>query len=63
MNFYIGDPHQANEAIIRLRNRPFADVDEMDEAIISNWNSRVTNGDTVFILGDMMFRNKREPSE
>jgi len=63
MNFYIGDPHLGHEAIIRLRNRPFADVDEMDEAIISNWNSRVTNGDTVFILGDMMFRNKREPSE
>ena len=62
MNFYIGDPHLGHEAIIRLRNRPFADVDEMDEAIISNWNSRVTNGDTVFILGDMMFRNKREPS-
>ena len=50
MNFYIGDPHLGHEAIIRLRNRPFADVDEMDEAIISNWNSRVTNGDTVFIL-------------
>lgn len=63
MNFYIGDPHLGHEAIIRLCNRPFADVDEMDEAIISNWNSRVTNGDTVFILGDMMFRNKREPSE
>ena len=63
MNFYIGDPHLGHEAIIRLRNRPFADVDEMDEEIISNWNSRVTNGDTVFILGDMMFRNKREPSE
>ena len=48
MNFYIGDPHLGHEAIIRLCNRPFADVDEMDEAIISNWNSRVTNGDTVF---------------
>ena len=63
MNFYIGDPHLGHEAIIRLCNRPFADVDEMDDAIISNWNSRVTNGDTVFILGDMMFRNNREPSE
>ena len=29
MNFYIGDPHLGHEAIIRLCNRPFADVDEM----------------------------------
>lgn len=50
MNFYIGDPHFGHEAIIRLCNRPFADVDEMDETLINNWNSRVTNGDTVFIL-------------
>lgn len=63
MNFYIGDPHSGHEAIIRLCKRPFADVDEMDETLINNWNSRVTNGDTVFILGDMMFRNKKEPSE
>lgn len=63
MNFYIGDPHLGHEAIIRLCDRPFANADEMDEAIIRNWNSRVTNGDTVFILGDMMFRMKKDPSE
>ena len=63
MNFYIGDPHLGHEAIIRLCDRPFASVDEMDEAIISNWNKRVTNSDTVFILGDMMFRMKKDPSE
>lgn len=63
MNFYIGDPHLGHKAIIRLCNRPFADVDEMDETIISNWNSRMTNGDTVFILGDMMYRNQKAPSE
>ena len=63
MNYYIGDPHLGHEAIIRLCSRPFASADEMDETIIENWNRRVTNGDTVFILGDLMFRNKKEPSE
>ena len=63
MNFYIGDPHLGHEAIIRLCDRPFANVDEMDETIISNWNGRVTNSDTVFILGDMMFRMRKDPSE
>lgn len=63
MNYYIGDPHLGHEAIIRLCNRPFSSVDEMDETIIANWNRRVTNADTVFILGDLMFRMKKEPSE
>lgn len=59
MNFYIGDPHLDHEAIIRLRDRPFASADEMDETIINSWNKRVTNADMVFILGDMMFRMKK----
>lgn len=59
MNFYIGDPHLGHEAIIRLRDRPFASADEMDETIINSWNKRVTNADIVFILGDMMFRMKK----
>ena len=63
MNFYIGDPHLGHAAIIRLCNRPFASVEEMDETIISNWNQRVTNADTVFILGDLMFRISKSPSE
>ena len=33
------------------------------EAIITNWNKRVTNADTVFILGDMMFRMQKHPTE
>ena len=55
MNFYIGDPHLGHEAIIRLCNRPFADVDEMNEAIVCNWNSAVTNQDTVYVLGDFIW--------
>ena len=33
MNFYIGDPHLGHEAIICLRDRPFASADEMDETM------------------------------
>lgn len=32
--------------------RPYASVDEMDEALISNWNSVVHDRDTVWHLGD-----------
>ena len=63
MIFYISDPHLGHENIIKHCNRPFSCADEMDEAIIENWNTRVTNGDTVRIMGDLMFRNRKHPEE
>lgn len=36
-------------------SRPFTTVDEMHEAIISKWNSKVQPHDTVWILGDISF--------
>ena len=36
--------------------RPYANIGEMNEALISAWNKRVTGNDTVYILGDMFFR-------
>lgn len=42
-----------HENIIRLCNRPFKDVAEMNSAIINNWNRVVTQKDTVYILGDV----------
>lgn len=49
MNFYISDLHIGHENVIRFDNRPFANADEMNDTIFSNWNSRVTRDDTVFI--------------
>ena len=51
-NFYIGDSHFGHRNIIRYDNRPFRTVTEMDNEIIENWNSVVTNHDTVYIVGD-----------
>lgn len=35
------------------KTRPFANVDEMNEKIIENWNNTVTAEDTVYVLGDL----------
>lgn len=58
MNYYIGDLHLGHDNCIHFDNRPFQSVDEMDEAIIQNWNGRVTSEDTVYILGDAFFKNE-----
>lgn len=61
MNYYISDLHFGHQNIIRLCNRPFKNVDEMDEKIIQNWNNVVKPEDTVYILGDLCFRNSKDP--
>ena len=54
-NFYISDLHIGHENVVRFDNRPFADVNEMNNKIIENWNGRVRTDDTVYILGDFIW--------
>lgn len=57
MIFYTADLHLSHKNIIRLCNRPFSSVEEMDAALIANWNAVVGAEDTVYILGDFSFRS------
>lgn len=50
--FFISDTHFDHHNIIEYCNRPFKDVQEMNEAIISNWNRVVSKDDIVYFLGD-----------
>ncbi len=60
MNYYIADTHFGHNNILRLSNRPFNTIEEMDRTIIVNWNSRVTDRDDVYILGDFSYK-REEP--
>ncbi len=58
-NFYIADTHFGHSNILKFCHRPFANTDEMDKALIENWNSVVTDKDDVYILGDFAYRFER----
>ena len=60
MIYYTSDLHLGHENIIGLCARPFSCVEEMDETLIANWNDKVTNGDAVYILGDLIWE-KSDP--
>jgi len=57
--YLTADPHYHHANIIKYCNRPFGTYHQMDEALIKNHNSVVSNDDTVFFLGDFtLSRNK-----
>jgi len=57
MIFYTADLHLGHKNVIRLCNRPFSSIEEMDAALIENWNAVVGKEDTVYVLGDFSFRS------
>lgn len=59
-NFYISDLHLNHKNVTaegkNFDNRPFQTLEEMHEKIKKNWNARITNSDTVYILGDAIWK-------
>jgi len=52
MIFFTADGHLGHKNIIKYCNRPFSSIEEMDEEIISRWNSKVKADDIVYYMGD-----------
>lgn len=60
MIFFTGDQHINHTNVIGFCNRPFNDVQEMNEHIVKSWNKVVSDNDEVYFLGDFCLRcNKK----
>lgn len=51
--WFTSDLHFGHANVIGYSSRPFADVEEMNEALVTRWNERVAEADTVWVLGDV----------
>ena len=56
MIWFSSDLHLGHEAAIRFCDRPYGCAEEMNEAIITNFNERVEQNDTIYLLGDLAHR-------
>lgn len=57
--YFTADLHFGHARIIELCGRPFASVEEMDAALIANWNAVVGPDDLVWVLGDYALGNRQ----
>lgn len=53
--FFTSDLHFGHRNVIRFCNRDAEDMKDMENKIIERWNSKVTNLDYVFVLGDLFW--------
>ena len=60
--FYISDTHFGHKNVLQFDHRPFADTDEMDCALIRNWNENVGANDDVFVVGDFTYKSGYDAS-
>ena len=64
MIYYISDCHFFHSALNdRMDKRGFDSCESMNEYMISKWNAKVTNGDTVIILGDLSLGNAEQTND
>lgn len=59
MLFFTADWHLNHSNIIKLCNRPYSSVDEMNQALIDNFNKVVSSKDTTYFIGDICFAKEQ----
>lgn len=58
--YFTADLHLSHANVIKYDNRPFKDIEEMDTTITNNWNEIVNDDDTVYVLGDVLWKASYE---
>ena len=53
--YFTADPHFHHRNIIEYCDRPFADVEEMNTALLDNINTLVQPDDTLYLVGDIVY--------
>lgn len=56
MIYFIADTHFHHRNVISFCNRPFKDINEMNDRLVDNWNSVVKQSDDIYILGDFLYK-------
>lgn len=51
--FFTSDHHFGHKNILKFSERPFSDVEEMNEVLIQKWNEKIDAEDEVYHLGDV----------
>lgn len=59
--WYISDTHFGHRNAVEKHGRPFSSIEEHDETIIANWNSKVGKDEIVYVLGDFWYRGQSAP--
>lgn len=60
MIFFTSDQHFNHNKIISYCKRPFQTIEEMNQVLIERWNSKVSDNDEVYILGDFAFKDHKQ---
>lgn len=63
MIWVTSDLHLAHNKEFLYKPRGFDSVEAMNEAVLKNWNNRVSNDDEVYCLGDLVLSNTEKGIE
>ena len=56
MIYFTADLHFYHDNVIKFANRPFENSQQMNKALIKNWNDKIKPTDEVYILGDFTMK-------
>ena len=57
MIYFTSDLHFCHQRDFLYAPRGFNSAEEMNSAVVANWNSLITDDDDVYVLGDLMLND------